>query len=171
MWPGRLPRPALRAGVALAAFASASLLAGCGTEVVVTPLCTNPDPSAMPDQYDRSVSLLTLPKGLKYGDVALGCGQKLLPGDQVLTEYTGWLTDGSQFDSSRSPGRQPFVFELGGQQVIPGFDLGVMGMRVGGQRRIVVPPALGYGVQGVPPVIPAKATLIIDVQVLAAARR
>lgn len=168
MWPRRSRRPVLRAGLALGALASVALLSGCGTEVAVTPLCTNPDPGALPDQFDRSVSLLTLPYGLKYGDVTLGCGQKVRPGDQVTTEYTGWLTDGSQFDSSRSPGRQPFVFALGEQQVIRGFDVGVMGMRVGGQRRIVVPPVLGYGPEGVPPVVPANATLIIDVQVLGA---
>lgn len=166
MWPGRSRRAAVRAGVALAALGIGTALAGCGSPIAVTPLCTSPRAGSMPDQFSRSVSVVTLPYGLQYGDITLGCGGKVQPGDQVTVDYTGWLTDGSQWDSSRSPGRQPFVFPLGEQQVIRGFDIGVMGMRVGGQRRLIVPPALGYGNQGVPPVVPANATLIIDVQVL-----
>lgn len=124
----------------------------------------------MPDTFNRTVSLVTLPYGLEYGDISLGCGRQAQVGDQVTVEYTGWLTDGSVWDSSLSPGRQPFAFPLGEQQVIRGFDIGVMGMRVGGQRRLIVPPALGYGDQGVPPVVPPNATLIIDVQVLGVSR-
>jgi FKBP-type peptidyl-prolyl cis-trans isomerase len=166
----RAARAALRAGVALAAAATIAVLAGCGSSVSVTPLCTNPTTQSTPDQFSASVSLLTLPYGLKYGDVSTGCGQQVRVGDQVAVAYTGWLSDGSEFDSSRDPGRQPLVFALGEQQVLRGFDLGVMGMRVGGRRRIVVPPLLGYGAEGVPPVIPSNATLIIDVQVLGASR-
>jgi len=155
-----------RAGLMLVALASVGALADCGSQVVVTPVCSHPVRGALPDQFHRDVSLLTLPYGLQYADITIGCGEKVQPGDQVTMDYTGWLSDGSQFDSSTGPGRQPFVFPLGEQQVIRGVDFGVMGMRVGGQRRIVVPSALAYGPQGIPSVVPANATVTFDVQVL-----
>lgn len=158
----------MRGGVILTSVAITVVLAGCGSSVAVTPLCTKPSDNPGADRFTRSVSLVTLPYELRYGDISIGCGQRVRTGQDVAIQYTGWLADGSEFDSSRSPGRQPFVFALGEQAVLQGLDFGVMGMRVGGQRRIVVPPALGYGAQGVPPVIPRNATLTIDVQLIAA---
>jgi FKBP-type peptidyl-prolyl cis-trans isomerase len=80
--------------------------------------------------------------------------------------YTGWLTDGTKFDSSRDRG-QPFEFPLGNGRVISGWDIGVATMQVGGKRRLVIPAEMGYGSRGAPPVIPANATLIFDVELLA----
>jgi FKBP-type peptidyl-prolyl cis-trans isomerase len=85
----------------------------------------------------------------------------------VSVQYTGWLSDGTPFDTSR--GGAPFVFVLGAGQVIAGFDEGVRGMEIGGKRRLIVPPALGYGSTGAGP-IPPNATLIFDVELVAVRR-
>jgi FKBP-type peptidyl-prolyl cis-trans isomerase FkpA len=106
-----------------------------------------------------------LPGGLQYIDVVVGSGGEARAGQNVSVHYTGWLTSGQKFDSSRDPGKS-FGFRLGGGQVIQGWDQGVVGMHVGGQRRLIIPPNLGYGPQGYPPVIPPSATLIFDVELL-----
>jgi FKBP-type peptidyl-prolyl cis-trans isomerase len=80
--------------------------------------------------------------------------------------YTGWLVDGTKFDSSIDAG-SPFTFTIGAGRVIRGWEEGVAGMRVGGTRKLIIPPQLGYGAQGYPPVIPENATLIFDVELLA----
>ena len=98
----------------------------------------------------------------------MGTGATAVSGHTVYVEYTGWLQDGKQFDSSRQPGRTPFGFTLGRGEVIKGWDEGVAGMRVGGKRRLVIPPELAYGASGQPPTIPANATLTFDVEVLGA---
>jgi FKBP-type peptidyl-prolyl cis-trans isomerase FkpA len=106
-----------------------------------------------------------LPSGLKYQDVTQGQGSEAVAGRAVTVHYTGWLPDGKKFDSSRDHG-QPFTFTLGAGQVIAGWDQGVEGMRVGGRRKLVIPPDLGYGAAGAPPDIPAAATLVFEVEVL-----
>ena len=105
-------------------------------------------------------------------DVRVGDGVEATRGTSVTVHYTGWLYDGSrddrkgpQFDSSR--GRAPFSFQLGAGNVIPGWDQGVAGMRVGSQRTLTIPPALGYGAAGAGGVIPPNATLVFDVELLA----
>jgi FKBP-type peptidyl-prolyl cis-trans isomerase len=106
-----------------------------------------------------------LPGGLQYIDVVVGSGDEARAGQNVSVHYTGWLTTGQKFDSSRDRG-QPFTFRLGGGQVIQGWDEGVAGMRVGGQRRLIIPPTKGYGASGAGGVIPPNATLIFDVELL-----
>lgn len=106
----------------------------------------------------------TAASGLRYMDEVIGDGAALQAGQSVAVHYTGWLTDGTKFDSSRDRG-QPFRFPLGAGRVIKGWDEGVASMNVGGKRRLIVPPALGYGAGGTGP-IPPNATLIFDVEAL-----
>jgi FKBP-type peptidyl-prolyl cis-trans isomerase len=105
------------------------------------------------------------PSGLWYTDVVVGQGAEAAAGRTVSVHYTGWLPDGTKFDSSRDRG-EPFAFTLGAGQVITGWDEGVKGMKVGGRRKLVLPPQLAYGDGGAPPAIPPGATLVFDVEVL-----
>ncbi len=98
-------------------------------------------------------------------DTKVGTGTEATSGKRVTVHYTGTLTDGSKFDSSRDRGKG-FTFALGGGQVIKGWDEGVAGMKVGGVRKLTIPPELGYGERGFPPVIPANSTLLFEVELL-----
>ena len=110
-------------------------------------------------------ALTSAPSGLRYQDLSAGQGAEATPGTTAVVHYTGWLTDGQKFDSSRDRG-EPFAFRLGSGQVIAGWDEGVAGMKVGGRRKLVIPASLGYGQAGAPPVIPPGATLVFDVELL-----
>ncbi len=112
-----------------------------------------------------SAALTKTASGLQYQDVVVGSGAEATPGQVAVVHYTGWLTDGTKFDSSRDRGA-PFSFPVGGGQVIAGWDEGVAGMKVGGRRKLVIPPELGYGPNGSPPVIPPSAVLVFDVELL-----
>jgi FKBP-type peptidyl-prolyl cis-trans isomerase FkpA len=103
--------------------------------------------------------------GLKYDDIAIGDGAAAVKGQTVSVHYTGWLTDGEKFDSSKDR-NDPFQFPLGAGRVIRGWDEGVQGMKVGGTRRLTIPPQLGYGAQGAGGVIPPNATLVFEVELL-----
>jgi FKBP-type peptidyl-prolyl cis-trans isomerase FkpA len=103
--------------------------------------------------------------GLKYTDDQVGTGTEAQAGKTVSVHYTGWLLDGTKFDSSKDR-NQPFSFPLGGGQVIKGWDEGVAGMKVGGKRTLVIPPDLGYGARGAGGVIPPNATLKFEVELL-----
>ena len=107
--------------------------------------------------------MTTTPSGLKYRDDAVGTGAEARAGQRVKVHYTGTLTDGRKFDSSRDRGN-PFEFDLGAGRVIRGWDEGVAGMKVGGRRTLVIPPDLGYGNRGAGAVIPPGATLVFDVE-------
>ena len=109
--------------------------------------------------------MTTTPSGLQLRDEMIGDGPEARAGSHVAVHYTGTLESGAKFDSSRDRGK-PFEFVLGAGSVIRGWDEGVVGMRVGGRRRLVIPAALGYGARGFPPVIPANATLVFDVELL-----
>ena len=102
---------------------------------------------------------------LKSEDLTAGTGAEAVAGKNVSVHYTGTLTDGSKFDSSHDRG-EPFRFRLGAGQVIQGWDQGVVGMKVGGKRRLTIPPELGYGARGFPPVIPPNSTLVFEVELL-----
>ncbi|HQP36329.1 MAG TPA: FKBP-type peptidyl-prolyl cis-trans isomerase [Polyangiaceae bacterium] len=102
---------------------------------------------------------------LEAQDLVVGSGATAAAGQRVSVHYTGWLTNGSKFDSSLDRGK-PFQFTLGAGQVIKGWDQGVAGMRVGGKRKLTIPAELGYGARGFPPVIPPNSTLVFEVELL-----
>ena len=105
------------------------------------------------------------PSGLIVEDINIGDGAAAAAGQKVTVHYTGWLTNGTKFDSSKDR-NDPFVFPLGGGRVIKGWDEGVQGMKVGGKRKLTIPPALGYGARGAGSVIPPNATLVFEVELL-----
>jgi FKBP-type peptidyl-prolyl cis-trans isomerase len=110
--------------------------------------------------------VVELPSGLKYEDEKVGDGEEAKTGDTVEVHYTGRLADtGEEFDSSLNRG-EPFKFKLGEGEVIKGWDEGVVGMKVGGKRKLTIPANLGYGEEGSPPKIPRNATLVFDVELL-----
>jgi FKBP-type peptidyl-prolyl cis-trans isomerase FkpA len=108
---------------------------------------------------------ITTATGLTYEDIATGAGAEAQSGQKAKVHYTGWLTNGQKFDSSKDR-NDPFEFTLGAGQVIKGWDEGVVGMKVGGKRRLTIPPGLGYGARGAGGVIPPNADLIFEVELL-----
>ena len=109
--------------------------------------------------------LIKTVSGLEYEDVSIGTGTEAKAGMQITAHYTGTLADGSVFDSSVQR-KEPFGFRLGAGQVIKGWDEGIVGMKVGGKRRLIIPAELAYGARGYPPVIPANATLTFDIELI-----
>ena len=107
----------------------------------------------------------TTPSGLIIEDLEVGSGDEAVAGKKVTVHYTGWLTDGKKFDSSKDRG-DPFRFHLGAGMVIRGWDEGVQGMKVGGTRVLLIPAELGYGARGAGGVIPPNATLVFEVELL-----
>lgn len=124
---------------------------------------------AKPSNGETSVEFKTLPNGLQVADLEIGDGAEAAAGQQVSVHYTGWLyvdgAAGEKFDSSKDRG-QPFQFGLGAGQVIRGWDEGVVGMKVGGKRQLIIPPEMGYGARGAGGVIPPNATLLFEVELL-----
>lgn len=110
-------------------------------------------------------NVVSTPSGLKYVELEEGTGATPKPGQTVVVHYTGTLENGNKFDSSRDR-NQPFSFKLGVGQVIKGWDEGLSTMRVGGRRKLIIPPELGYGSRGAGGVIPPNSTLIFDVELL-----
>ena len=124
-----------------------------------------PGPSGAGAQSGGSGKTVTTASGLKYQEIKVGTGATAVAGKHVSVHYTGTLTDGTKFDSSRDRGT-PIDFPLGAGQVIQGWDEGISGMKVGGRRKLTIPPAIAYGPEGRPPVIPPNATLLFDVELM-----
>lgn len=112
---------------------------------------------------------VTLQSGLKYKDKKVGTGAEVKSGSHVTVHYKGWLDNGAVFDTSRKPGREPFSFTVDNGEVIEGWEEGIKGMKVGGIRELLVPPALAYGDQGKGS-IPPNATLHFEIELLGAAK-
>ncbi len=124
----------------------------------------NPLLFAMADQTNNQENSKITESGLSITDIAVGEGDQAKQGQTVTVNYTGTLENGDQFDTSI--GRAPFSFPLGAGRVIKGWDEGVVGMKVGGKRRLTIPPELGYGSRGAGNVIPPNATLIFEIELL-----
>ncbi|HXP79570.1 MAG TPA: FKBP-type peptidyl-prolyl cis-trans isomerase [Verrucomicrobiae bacterium] len=147
--------------LALTLFTVLAVAFGCGSSDKSTTSSTPSTSSPM----KVSGQPTTTPSGLQYWDIVVGTGATAAPGSTVKVHYSGFLTTGQKFDSSRDRG-EPFSFPLGQGQVIKGWDEGVAGMKVRGQRQLRIPPQLGYGAEGAGGVIPPNATLIFDVELL-----
>ena len=137
-------------------------LAACGADTTAEPL-TNDD--FAPELNVNLDAMTKTASGLYIQDLTVGTGDEATSGATVTVHYEGWLSSGTKFDSSRDRD-EPFSFLLGAGRVIRGWDEGVAGMRVGGIRKLVIPPALGYGVGGSLPTIPGNATLVFDIELL-----
>jgi len=109
---------------------------------------------------------VTAQSGLQYQDLVVGDGAEATKGKQVAVLYTGWLTDGTMFDSTSKRGDTPFEFQIGAGKVIQGWEEGAQGMKVGGKRKLTIPPDLGYGASGAGGVIPPNATLVFEIELL-----
>jgi len=118
-----------------------------------------------PPEGETDIEMITTESGLQYQDLVIGTGETAKAGDNVSVHYTGWLVDGTKFDSSVDRG-DPFIFPLGAGSVIQGWDEGVAGMKIGGKRKLTIPPELGYGDRGAGSVIGPGATLIFEVELL-----
>jgi FKBP-type peptidyl-prolyl cis-trans isomerase FkpA len=134
-------------------------LAACGSDAVVEPLTNEDFAAALNVDLDAMTQTAS---GLYWQDLEVGAGDEAVVGATIKVQYEGWLRNGTLFDTSRDTGF-PFTFQLGAGFVIEGWDEGVVGMRVGGIRKLVIPPELGYGatVRGS---IPANSTLVFDVE-------
>ncbi|MEI6206135.1 MAG: FKBP-type peptidyl-prolyl cis-trans isomerase [Desulfuromonadales bacterium] len=124
---------------------------------------------AVQDAKKTDTKVVTTASGLKYTDVLVGKGASPVTGKPVKVHYTGTLENGTKFDSSVDR-KEPFSFVIGVGQVIPGWDEGVMSMKVGGKRKLIIPSKLGYGARGAGGAIPPNATLLFDVELLDVSR-
>ncbi|MBK6640161.1 MAG: FKBP-type peptidyl-prolyl cis-trans isomerase [Bacteroidia bacterium] len=162
----------------LVAIALTTALSACSPKsesvTTTTENTTNMEETTTPDSTNTPAPVSDVPgdtittaSGLKYIMLHEGTGAKPTPGKSVSVHYTGYLTDGSKFDSSVDRG-QPISFAIGKGQVIQGWDEGIMLLKSGSRARLIIPHELGYGAQGYPPVIPPSATLIFDVELVSA---
>ena len=153
-----------------AACAGLAALAACGSAVPISGLatatpCATAQTAPATDSFAEAVTLTKAPSGLQSGDVTVGCGPLLKAGAFATVHYTAWFPGGKEFDTSH--GRAPLTFQTGpNSRLIPGLADGLLGMHVGGKRRLVIPPAMAFGAQGRPPVIPPNATLVFDIELV-----
>jgi len=153
----------ISSGEAVEAPGDAPVVEAPADAVKVDPPTAAP-PAEAPELPAIGANAVTTDSGLQYEDVVVGDGTEAMAGKPVSVEYAGFLVDGTLFDTS--VGGAPIEFVLGTGAVIPGWEEGIAGMKVGGRRTLVIPPDLAYGATGSPPVIPADATLVFDVQLL-----
>jgi hypothetical protein len=164
-----------RAAMCAATCGSALAIAGCGSLVAISsaiptpakPVCANAGPALQSEAFSISQPLSTTPEGLRYADISVGCGAQAKAGSVVTVQYTGWLESGQEFDTSRKAGHNPLSYQLGAGRIIPGLELGAVGMKVGGKRRLAIPPELAFGTTGRPPLVPPNATLIMNIELVA----
>jgi hypothetical protein len=172
-----------------AALLAATAVAACGYPDPYTTGAANvanesPGPSAGPsvspgaDDFNscNTISAVTYPDGLKVGDLKVGTGAAAKSGQNASVQYTGWQqSNGSPFDTSRQAGRSAFSFQIGQGQVIAGWDEGLLGMKIGGKRCLIIPSGLAYGAQGQTDqttgavIIPPNATLVFEIELLSLA--
>lgn len=159
----------MKKSLSVLALVAAFALTGCNetttTGSAPAPAAEANTPAAAPAPAATGGKVHKLASGLQYEDLVVGNGTMAEPGMNVSVHYTGWLTDGTKFDSSVDRG-QAFKFQLGAGMVIQGWDEGVKGMRIGGKRKLTIPSDLGYGPRGAGGVIPPNATLVFDVELL-----
>jgi FKBP-type peptidyl-prolyl cis-trans isomerase len=141
-------------------------LAGCGSDQPTAPAATIETTTFAPALGVNLANSTKTTSGLYYRDIVIGTGAAVAPGQTLAMHYTGWLTNGTQFDTN-GPNDVPFPFVLGTGNVIAGWHLGIAGMRVGGQRQLIIPPSLGYGAQGAG-TIPGNSILVFNVTVVSA---
>ena len=144
-------------------------LAACGDDENGPAEVVLQDPADISYASSLGVDLSAMelqPSGLYIRDLQAGEGDPTVAGDVMVVHYSGWVNDGTLFDSSRNPGRDPFRVTVGAGSVIAGWEEGLLGMRVGGVRQLVIPPQLAYEAQSPSPLIPAGSVLIFEIELL-----
>lgn len=144
-------------------FALSVGLGGCGSDSATAPTI---EAATFAPALGVNLAASTKISDMYYRDIVVGTGAVVQPGQTVSVHYTGWLANGTQFDAN-GPSDTPYPFVLGTGNVIAGWHVGIAGMRVGGQRQLIIPPSLGYGSRGNPP-IPGNAILVFTVTVVSA---
>jgi FKBP-type peptidyl-prolyl cis-trans isomerase len=159
--------------VVLAAAGFTLGVSGCGSPVPISgsftspaPPCTKPGPLSQADSFTIPMALTTTSTGLRYADISVGCGASARTGQVVTVQYTAWFPSGQRFDTSRVPGHRPLIYQLGGGRIIPGLDQAATGMKVGGKRRVEIPPSLAFGANGQGTLIPPNATLVMNLELV-----